>query len=121
MIEKKKQFFLRSCLFAVIISLCTGKTDPVGGEKKMNEQLERFIAAAERMRLDEYVRFESDRRRRLRDAFFQGMARGLGAMIGFAFLGTIVLLILQEVAKRKLPVISDFVAQVITLVQMRIK
>ncbi|MBQ4074274.1 MAG: hypothetical protein IJD39_03640 [Clostridia bacterium] len=87
----------------------------------LNDQLERFIAAAERMRLDEYVRFESDRKRRLRDAFFQGVARGFGAMIGFAFLGTVMLLILQEVAKRKLPLISDFVAQVITLVQMRMK
>lgn len=87
----------------------------------LNEQMERFIAAAERMRLDEYVRFESDRRRRIRDAFFQGVARGLGAMVGFAFLGTIVLLMLQELAQKKLPVISDFVAQVITLVQMRMK
>lgn len=87
----------------------------------LNEQIKRFMAAAERMRLDEYVRFESDRRRRLRDAFFQGVARGLGAMVGFAFLGTIVLLTLQDLAQRKLPVISDFVAQVITLVQMRMK
>lgn len=87
----------------------------------LEDKMERFIAAAERMRLDDYVRFESDRRRRLRDAFFQGVARGLGAMIGFAILGTVVLLILQEVAQRKLPVISDFVAQVITLVQMRMK
>jgi len=87
----------------------------------LEDKMERFIAAAERMRLDEYVRFESDQRRRLRDAFFQGVARGLGAMIGFAILGTVVLLILQEVAQRKLPVISDFVAQVITLVQMRMK
>lgn len=87
----------------------------------LDERLERFIAAAERMRLDEYVRFESDRRRRLRDAFFQGVARGLGIMVGFTVLGALVLFILQDLAKRNLPLISDFLAQVVTLVQIRMK
>ncbi|MBE5782713.1 MAG: hypothetical protein E7329_05275 [Clostridiales bacterium] len=87
----------------------------------LDEQIERFIAAAERMRLGDYVRYESDRRRRLHDAFFQGVARGLGIMVGFAFLGAIVIFILQDLAQRNLPGISDFLAQVITLVQMRIQ
>ena len=87
----------------------------------LDEQMERWIAAAERMRLGDYVRYESDRRRRLHDAFFQGVARGLGMMVGFAFLGAIVVLILQDLAQRNLPGISDFLAQVITLVQMRIQ
>ncbi|MBE5786245.1 MAG: hypothetical protein E7324_01760 [Clostridiales bacterium] len=87
----------------------------------IEERLERFIAAAERMRLDEYVRFESDRRRRFRDAFFQGIARGLGAMVGFAVLGTLLVIILQAVARRNLPIISDFLAQVVSMVQTRMK
>ena len=36
---------------------------------RLDSQNERLIAAAERMRLGDYVRFESDRRRRLWDAF----------------------------------------------------
>lgn len=87
----------------------------------LEERLERFIAAAERMRLGDYVRFESDRRRRLWDAFWQGVARGLGIMVGFAILGAVVIFILQDLAQRNLPGISDFVAQVIMLVQMRIQ
>ena len=85
------------------------------------KQMERFIAAAERMRLDDYVRFESDVRRRLRDAFWQGVARGLGAMVGFSVLGAVVLFFFQDLAQRNLPGISDFVAQVITLVQLRLQ
>ena len=87
----------------------------------LEERLERFIAAAERMRLGDNVRFESDRRRRLWDAFWQGVARGLGIMVGFAVLGAVVLFILQDLAQRNLPGISDFVARVIMLVQMRIQ
>ncbi|MBR4359068.1 MAG: hypothetical protein IKP32_00410 [Clostridia bacterium] len=85
------------------------------------EQMERFIAAAERMRLADYVRYESDVRRRLRDAFFQGVARGLGAMLGFSVLGALVVFLLQDLARRNLPLISDFVAQVVTLVQLRLQ
>ncbi len=87
----------------------------------LDDQMERFIAAAERMRLEEYVRYESDRKRRLFDAFIQGVARGLGIIVGFAVLGTLLLIILQDLAKRNLPGISDFVAQVITLVNMRMQ
>lgn len=87
----------------------------------LEEQMERFIDAAERMRLGDYVRFESDRRRRLRDAFAQGVARGLGAMVGFAVLGAVLLVLLQGLAQRNLPVISDFVAQVVTLVRLRLQ
>ena len=84
-----------------------------------DERLERLLAAAERLHLGEYVRFESDRRRRLRDAFWQGVARGLGIMVGFSVLGAAVLFLLQALAEKNLPGISDFVARVVMLVQSR--
>ena len=83
--------------------------------------MERFIAAAERMRLADYVRFESDRRARLRDAFWQGVARGLGAMVGFSVLGAVVVVILRRLAEKNLPLIGDFIAQIILLTQMRLQ
>lgn len=85
-----------------------------------DERMERFLAAAERMRLDEYVRYESDRKRRLLDAFYQGILRGIGAMIGFAVLGAVLVFLLQRIAENNLPIISDFVAKIIKLVQLRI-
>jgi hypothetical protein len=42
-------------------------------------------------------------------------------MVGFSILGAAVLFILQELAKRNLPGISDFVAQVVALVQLRLQ
>ena len=87
----------------------------------LDDRVERLIRATERMRLGEYVRFESDRKRRLLDAFWQGVARGLGVMVGFSVLGAAVLFILQDLARRNLPGISDFVAQVVALVQLRLQ
>lgn len=87
----------------------------------LEDKIERFVEAAARMRLGEYVRFESDRRRRLWDSFWQGVARGLGVMVGFAVLGALVIYILQDLAQRNLPGISAFLARIITLVQMRMQ
>ena len=42
-------------------------------------------------------------------------------MVGFSILGAAVLFILQALAKRNLPGISDFVAQVVALVQLRLQ
>ncbi len=85
------------------------------------EQMERFIAAAERMHLEEYVRYHLDRRRRLFDALIQGLLRGLGIMLGFSVLGAAALYFLQDLAERNLPGISSFVARVVQLVQLRLQ
>lgn len=85
-----------------------------------DEKMERFIAAAERIRLDDYVRFASDRKRRMADAFWQGVARGLGIMVGFAVLGAVVVMILRRVAMQNVPGISDFVAQIIRLTELKL-
>lgn len=86
----------------------------------MRDRMDEFLAAAERMRLGEYIRFESNRKRRLIDAFWQGVMRGLGAMVGFAVLGTVLIWLLQKLAENNLPGISDFVAKIVRLVQLRI-
>lgn len=86
----------------------------------MKEKMEEFLAAAERMKLGEYVRFESDRKRRLMDAFFQGIMRGVGALLGFAVLGALLIYLLQNIADKSLPWISNFVAEVVRLVRLRV-
>lgn len=90
-----------------------------GGIAVTEKMMQKFIDAADRLQLAEYVRFQSDRKRRLWDAFWQGVMRGLGAMVGFAVLGTLLIIVLKRLAEHNLPVISDFLAQVITMVEMR--
>lgn len=63
----------------------------------------------------------NDRKRQRLDAFLNGILRGAGAMIGFALMGTVGVWILQYLAERNLPVISDFLAEVVTMVRMRIQ
>ncbi len=63
----------------------------------------------------------NNRRRRRIEAFLNGILRGAGAVIGFALMGTAGVWILQYLAERNLPVISDFLAEVVTMVRMRIQ
>lgn len=87
----------------------------------LDERTERLISAVERLRLGEFVRFESDRKRRLADAFWQGVFRGLGIFVGFSILGALTIFILQAIARQNLPLIGDFVAKVILLVESRMR
>lgn len=103
---------------AVIINACRALY--VWGELHLNRKIDDFLAAAERMKLGDYVRFESDRRRRLMDAFLQGIMRGIGALIGFAVLGAVLVYLLQRIADKSLPWISSFVAEIVRLVQLRV-
>ena len=86
----------------------------------LDERIERIIDAAERMKLAEYVRYQSDRKHRLRDAFLEGVLRGLGFMVGFSMLGALVIYLLQGLALQNLPLIGDYVAKVVMLVESRI-
>ncbi len=86
----------------------------------LDERIERIIDAAERMKLAEYVRYQSDRKRRLWDAFLEGVLRGLGFMVGFSMLGALVIYLLQSLALQNLPLIGDYVAKVVMLVESRI-
>ena len=54
------------------------------------------------------------------DAFLQGIMRGIGALIGFAVLGAVLIYLLQRIADKSLPWISSFVAEIVRLVQLRV-
>ena len=47
--------------------------------------------------------------------------RGIGIALGFSVAGAALVWILQSAARANLPGISDFLAQVVTMVQLRIQ
>lgn len=110
--------FLLLIVTTVIINLY--RETYIRGELYLKNKMDEFLAAAERMKLGDYVRFESDRKRRLMDAFFQGIMRGIGALLGFAVFGALLVYLLQKIADKSLPWISSFVAEIVRLVQLRV-
>ena len=85
--------------------------------KRMDEHVERL----ERLRLPEYIRYLENMRRFMLMQFLGGLARGLGMAVGFTILGAALVLVLQSLAQRNLPVIGDFLADIVKIVQRRLE
>ncbi len=89
-------------------------------ESLVVRQIDRWIAAMERLRLAEYVRYVDDRKRLFWSHFWGGVARGVGMAVGFTILGALLVLILQDLARHNLPLIGDVLAQIVSVVQKRL-
>ena len=82
------------------------------------EKIERLSMTLERMQLDQYLKFVSDKKRMLLMAFLGGMARGVGFMFGFSTVGAIAVQILVQVVLKNIPGIGEFVTEVINEVSL---
>ncbi|MGI6343622.1 MAG: DUF5665 domain-containing protein [Bacillota bacterium] len=81
---------------------------------------ERLLYILERMRLVEYLELYQRPWRLMWLNFLAGLARGVGIAIGGTILAAFVLMILGRLAILNLPVISDFIAEIIELVQTQL-
>jgi len=90
-------------------------------ENLLIRQIDRWIAAMERLRLSDYVRYVDDRKRMFWTNFWAGIARGVGMAVGFTILGALLVLILQDLARRNLPLIGDALAEIVRVVQRQME
>lgn len=79
----------------------------------LEERVDKLAGVLERMRLDEYLDRVTNRRRMIWENLLYGMVRGVGYMIGFTVLGAVVLVLLGRLASDNVPVIGEFLAEVL--------
>ena len=84
-------------------------------------QIDRWIVSLERLRLADYVRYADDRRRMFWSNFWGGVAKGVGMAVGFTILGALLVLLLQDLARRNLPLIGDALAEIVRVVQRQME
>jgi len=87
----------------------------------VKEKISQWMEATERLRLAEYIQYIDNKKRMLLNHFIGGLAHGLGMAVGFTILGAVVVLMLQDLAARNLPVIGDFLAKIVSMVQDNLK
>ena len=87
----------------------------------MANKLDEHLMQLERLRLPEYIRFLENRKRFYLMQLLAGVVRGFGSAIGFTQLGAVLIWLLQGLAQRNLPVIGDFLAEIVSLVQHRLE
>lgn len=68
----------------------------------------------------EYMEMFDNPRRLLYVNFLIGVARGFGSAIGFTILAALVLYFLQQIIILNIPVIGEFIAQIVAIVQAQL-
>lgn len=87
---------------------------------KLNGKVEELAYYLERMRLAEYIQLFNRPWRLMWLNFLAGLARGVGIAVGGTILAALVLFLLSKLAILNLPVIGDFIAELVKLVQSQI-
>ncbi|MDI3540945.1 MAG: hypothetical protein PWP66_483 [Thermosediminibacterales bacterium] len=85
--------------------------------KKLLIKIEEFSIKMEKMRIAEYVSLMEDPIKILYTNFLAGIARGIGMAVGFTLLGAIAIYILQKIVILNLPLLGDFIADIVKIVQ----
>lgn len=83
---------------------------------KINE----LSVSMEKMKLAEYIELLNNPKRLLFINFLAGIARGIGTAVGFTILGAVVVFLLRKLVLLNIPVIGDFVAEIVRMVQYRL-
>lgn len=88
--------------------------------KELSAKIDRLAVDLEKMKIAEYVNLLNNPRRLLFLNFLAGLARGIGIAVGFTLLGAIFIYTLQKLIMLKLPLISEFIAEILRMTQLKL-
>ena len=83
----------------------------------INKKIDQIALNMEKFKLVDYVYYLENPRKMLYANFIGGLARGFGAAIGFTLLGAVAVYILQAVVRMNIPLIGEFISEIINIVQ----
>jgi hypothetical protein len=89
-------------------------------EKKLNKidkRLKNVSDKMEKLQIAEYIELLNNPKRFLFINFISGIARGLGMAIGFILLGAIMIWFLGRLAVLNIPIIGDYITEIVRIVQ----
>ena len=81
----------------------------------LKKKIDELALALEKLKLAEYMKHLNNTKRLIWKSFLGGIARGLGIAVGFTLLGAVVLYILQQSFINNLPLIGDFIADIVKI------
>ncbi|MFA5384909.1 MAG: DUF5665 domain-containing protein [Eubacteriales bacterium] len=87
----------------------------------LREKLAELAVNIEKMKLAEYVELLNRPLRLMYINFIAGLARGIGIAVGFTILGAIVVIFLRRLVALNLPLIGNFIAEIVYTVQSQLK
>ncbi len=88
---------------------------------RLHSQVSRLLQEIDKFNMAEYMELLNNPRRFFWLNFLGGIARGLGAALGATLLAAVAIYVLQRIVVLNVPVIGDFIAEIVRIVQNRIE
>lgn len=86
-------------------------------KEEILKKLEELSDRIQGINIAEYIELVRSPKKMLFINFISGLARGLGIAIGATVLGAIFLIVLLNLAQSNIPLIAEFVAKIIKIVE----
>ena len=84
---------------------------------KIDTRLQDIAEKIEKSQIAEYIELLNNPKKFLFITFISGIVRGLGMAIGFILLGAVMIWVLSKLAVLNIPVIGDYVTEIVKIVQ----
>jgi hypothetical protein len=88
---------------------------------RLLQQIDHLNRMLERANLVEYMQLIQSPRRMFFLNFFAGVARGFGIAVGFTIIGALFVYLLTRLASLNLPIIGEFIAQLVRIVEQQLR
>ena len=87
--------------------------------KKLNENIEKLNNWFEKMQLEDIQYTLGNKKKLLLKNFMAGIARGVGLGIGITIVTAIVVIILQRIVMLNIPVLGDYISDIIDILEAK--
>ena len=88
-------------------------------EEKLNNNLEKLNYSLEKSNIFDLMELLGSKRKLFVRNFISGISKGIGIGIGFTVLTAILIIILQKIVTLNIPVIGDYIADIVDIVQSK--
>lgn len=91
--------------------------EQIGVQRLLSKRIQKLSQDIERFNIAEYLNLINSPRRFLAINFVGGIARGVGFALGATVFAALVIYFLQRIVVLNLPLIGDFIADLVRIVQ----
>lgn len=88
-------------------------------EEKLNKNLEKLNYSLEKSNIFDLMELLGNKRKLFVSNFISGVSKGIGIGIGFTVLTAILIIILQKIVTLNIPVIGDYIADIVKIVESK--
>lgn len=88
-------------------------------EKRLNKNLQKLNNSLEKSNIFELMELLGNKKKMFVKNFIAGMSKGIGIGIGFTLLSAIIVIVLQKIITLNLPVIGDYIADIVDIVESK--